>query len=313
MPRYTIRESSSSEGRSGGGVRGLWSSYEEAAGSQAGGGQRHTLVGSSPSLGSQACSGAAWLCPQTGARSAVAQPAHGMCLPARRAHRTCCCRGAAARLHIQLRCRGGPQLLEAVQVAHIGRGWGACSGKRIRRWAIARRVDEPTCVLSPIWMHHKQSGCQGGAQLPCACLANPGRARPGRAGPSLPPPAPHARASTSHPACQSHPRRDNLTLHRCHYVLPLLPARPSAAPPQRRLGKAAGASGTELHGHATNTRRCSNKWAPRAEARPKRRAGGIECCQASLSLWQRSCNVPLMCKSQGAMCSTLHPLHPCQA
>lgn len=69
-----------------------------------------------------------------------------------------------------------------------------------------------------------------------------------RAGPTetLPP----SYAAAAQPACPSHPLCHLLTVHRCNYLLPLLPARPSAAPPQRRLGQAAGASGAELHGHA---------------------------------------------------------------
>lgn len=186
-----MRESSSSEGRSGGGVRGLWSSYEEAApahdcgqeGGELGRGRgrqgRPGGEGGGPFC-RRAASGAAhsgkqrepsdarvWMqAPDARLCCLPAEPgparqARGSCTRAVRWHlrcarRTCCCGGAAARLHIQLRRRGGPQLLEAVQVSHIGRSWGACSRTvHHKRWTCQRYVGRqlqggrcPTSTLS---------------------------------------------------------------------------------------------------------------------------------------------------------------------
>lgn len=60
--------------------------------------------------------------------------------------RTCCCGGAAACLHIQLRRGWGPQLLEAVQVAHIGGSWGACRDD-VQTFALCPKPAVPAKLL----------------------------------------------------------------------------------------------------------------------------------------------------------------------
>lgn len=92
-----------------------------------------------------------------------------------------------------------------------------------------------------------------------------------------------APASAVQPACKCHQHHSLLTLHSCHYLLPLLPARPGAAPPVRQ---AAGASGAQLHGHAASKHLRADCWSSGAGTRPRGRVGGIGCCETSFSLQQ---------------------------
>lgn len=168
-----MRLSSSRDGRSGGGVRGLWSSPAEAAAAGAppracrGGrcGRRTGRVGAS-----RVCL-AAWLpwrqAPQQGrqqqggaATAAVHRitPSQQTALPAapaaaaaaRLLRKSCPC----SHLHIH-ELRGGrrPQLLEAVQVAHVRCCWRACKpiGKQGATVSLpaSRRAVQATLAAAP--------------------------------------------------------------------------------------------------------------------------------------------------------------------